>query len=111
MRVWPRELMADGTARHDNGARGTIRADSYCQQRPPMVTLSAITIARRRIVVEGIVQGVGFRPFVYGQAQRHSLGGFVRNDSTGVTIEVEGDAQTLEAFEHALCDQAPPLAR
>ena len=43
-------------------------------------------IERHRIVVQGIVQGVGFRPFVYGQALRQGLAGFVLNDSNGVTI-------------------------
>jgi hydrogenase maturation protein HypF len=72
---------------------------------------ATITIERRRIVVQGIVQGVGFRPFVYGQALRCGLAGFVLNDSTGVTIEIEGAHEALEAFEHALREQAPPLAR
>jgi hydrogenase maturation protein HypF len=76
-----------------------------------MTTLTATTTGRRRIVVQGIVQGVGFRPFVYGQALRHGLGGFVLNDSAGVTIEVEGEAEALEAFERVLHEQAPPLAR
>src|SRR5438067_10642718 len=69
------------------------------------------TIQRRRIIVQGIVQGVGFRPFVYGQALRWSLVGFVLNDSTGVTIEVEGSSEALAGFQHALREEAPPLAR
>ena len=68
-------------------------------------------IQRRRIVVQGIVQGVGFRPFIYGQALRCELGGFVLNDSAGVTIEVEGAYDALDAFERALSAHAPPLAR
>jgi hydrogenase maturation protein HypF len=68
-------------------------------------------IERRRIVVQGIVQGVGFRPFVYKQALRCELGGFVLNDSAGVTIEIEGEPAALAAFEQALREQAPPLAR
>src|SRR5262245_31444664 len=76
-----------------------------------MATLTTTTTGRRRIIVQGIVQGVGFRPFVYGQAQRCGLGGFVRNDSAGVTIEVEGEAGALDAFEQVLREQAPPLAR
>ena len=68
-------------------------------------------IERRRIVVQGIVQGVGFRPFIYGQALRRELGGFVLNDSAGVTIEVEGQHAALESFERSLREQAPPLAR
>ncbi len=70
-----------------------------------------VTIERRRIAVEGIVQGVGFRPFVYGQALRCGLTGFVLNDSTGVTIEVEGEHAALAAFERALRETPPPMAR
>lgn len=69
------------------------------------------TLQRRRIVVQGIVQGVGFRPFVYTQARRYHLSGFVYNDSAGVTIEVEGALQELERFTEALRGEAPPLAR
>ena len=69
------------------------------------------TIQRRRILVQGIVQGVGFRPFVYGQALLQGLVGFVLNNSQGVTIEVEGSLEALDSFQQALCDQAPPLAR
>jgi hydrogenase maturation protein HypF len=75
----------------------------------PPVTDS--TIERRRIVIQGIVQGVGFRPFVYGQALQWGLVGFVLNDSRGVTIEVEGDCESLNGFQQALQEKAPPLAR
>lgn len=68
-------------------------------------------IQRRRIIVQGIVQGVGFRPFVYGQARRWGLVGFVCNDSQGVTIEIEGADSALDGFQLALREQAPPLAR
>ena len=73
--------------------------------------LEQSNIERRRIVVQGIVQGVGFRPFIYGQALRCELGGFVLNDSAGVTIEVEGAYAALDAFERALYADAPPLSR
>lgn len=69
------------------------------------------TIERRCIHVQGIVQGVGFRPFVYGQALHRQLAGFVLNDSQGVTIEVEGALDALEDFQDALQRDAPPLAR
>src|ERR1700732_1004793 len=76
-----------------------------------MSSLMGSTIQRRRISVQGIVQGVGFRPFVYGQALRWRLVGFVLNDSQGVTIEVEGSIESLDGFQQALRDQPPPLAR
>jgi hydrogenase maturation protein HypF len=66
---------------------------------------------RRRLMVRGMVQGVGFRPFVYNLAQRLGLGGFVLNDSDGVTLEIEGPASALDAFEQTLRTSPPPLAR
>ncbi|MCA1652466.1 MAG: carbamoyltransferase HypF [Acidobacteria bacterium] len=62
---------------------------------------------RRSIAVRGIVQGVGFRPFVYGLASRFSLTGFVRNDPLGVLIEVEGQVAELERFEAELVGSPP----
>src|SRR5947209_3669389 len=76
-----------------------------------MAYVMGSTIQRRRIVIQGIVQGVGFRPFVYGLALRMELAGFVLNDSSGVTIEVEGTAGALDDFERALREEVPPLAR
>jgi hydrogenase maturation protein HypF len=67
-------------------------------------------IAGRRIVVEGIVQGVGFRPFVYTLAVRHGLAGWVRNTSGSVEIEIEGPAEALDAFASDLLEDGPPLA-
>ena len=66
---------------------------------------------RRRVSVSGVVQGVGFRPFVFRLADRFRVGGHVRNDGGGVVIEVEGPAPSLDGFERALRDEAPPLAR
>jgi hydrogenase maturation protein HypF len=66
---------------------------------------------RRRMRVAGVVQGVGFRPFVHGLARRHELGGYVQNDSRGVVIEVEGAKEKLDLFAAALLEEAPPLAR
>ncbi|MCW3043020.1 MAG: carbamoyltransferase HypF [Actinobacteria bacterium] len=66
---------------------------------------------RVRVLVQGIVQGVGFRPFVYGLANRLALVGFVRNDPGGVTIEVEGAPATIDTFLQDLVETAPPLAR
>ena len=68
-------------------------------------------LERRRLIVTGIVQGVGFRPFVHSLAERWGLAGFVLNDSGGVVIEVEGDAETLDAFAAAVTAEAPALAR
>ena len=62
------------------------------------------------ISVRGIVQGVGFRPFVYGLAVEHNLKGWVCNTSEDVKIEVEGEAQAIEQFKLELAIKAPPLA-
>lgn len=65
---------------------------------------------RRRITVNGIVQGVGFRPFVSRQASALGLSGFVANTSHGVEIEAQGDAETIANFIHSLRQQAPAQA-
>jgi len=62
------------------------------------------------ISVRGIVQGVGFRPFVYGLAVKHNLKGWVYNTSEDVRIEVEGEAEAIGQFELELETKAPPLA-
>jgi hydrogenase maturation protein HypF len=69
------------------------------------------SVQRRRIAIEGTVQGVGFRPFVHQLASRHGLGGFALNDGRGVLVEVEGDPSALESFATALEREAPALAR
>ncbi len=60
--------------------------------------------------MQGVVQGVGFRPYVYGLATQLQLAGFVGNDSAGVFIEVEGTSQTLACFQERLVNETPPLA-
>jgi hydrogenase maturation protein HypF len=68
-------------------------------------------VARKAIDVAGIVQGVGFRPFVYRLAQDCNLTGFIANTPAGVTIEVQGDDALIESFLSRLSTEAPPLAR
>ena len=58
-----------------------------------------------------MVQGVGFRPWVYNLARRHGLAGFVLNSARGVFIEIEGDPTIIERFIAALSAEAPPLVR
>ncbi len=67
-------------------------------------------LIRRRVRVEGIVQGVGFRPHVYRLAHELGLAGFVRNDSRGVVVEVEGPAGAVAELVRRLKPDAPPLA-
>lgn len=66
--------------------------------------------ARLRVCVQGVVQGVGFRPFVYTTAATLGLSGSVRNDTSGAVVEVEGDAGDLDEFLTRLRDRPPPLA-
>lgn len=68
-------------------------------------------VVRHVLRVEGAVQGVGFRPFVYRLASSLDLSGFVGNDNRGVFIEVEGSPARLEVFSRRLRDEAPPLSR
>jgi hydrogenase maturation protein HypF len=68
-------------------------------------------LRRERYEVRGVVQGVGFRPFVYRLALEEGLAGFIGNSTGGVTIEVEGAASHLAAFRRRLQSEAPPLAR
>ena len=66
---------------------------------------------RVRIHVTGIVQGVGYRPFVWRAATAAGVSGWVRNASDGVHIDAEADQGALDAFVLALSTQRPPAAR
>jgi hydrogenase maturation protein HypF len=65
---------------------------------------------RRAILIRGIVQGVGFRPFVYNLATRLGLRGFVKNQTGSVRIEIEGEPLSLERFVTEVANRPPPLA-
>jgi hydrogenase maturation protein HypF len=65
----------------------------------------------RLVRVTGLVQGVGFRPFVHRLAVRHRLGGWIRNTSGDVQIVIEGASFEIESFLNELQVEAPPLAR
>lgn len=71
----------------------------------------AIGWVARRMEVNGIVQGVGFRPFVYKLANQYRLNGEVANTSSGVVIHVEGPQNNIESFSADLARKSPPLAR
>jgi hydrogenase maturation protein HypF len=68
------------------------------------------TVELARISARGVVQGVGFRPFVYQLANKHNLKGWVCNTSEDVKIEVQGESKDLKSFLAELQDNAPPLA-
>ncbi len=68
-------------------------------------------LVHRHIRVRGIVQGVGFRPFIHKLARRHEIMGEVVNDTLGVDIHAEGEEEELDAFIRAIEEESPPLAR
>ena len=70
-----------------------------------------MTLSGARIHITGIVQGVGFRPFIFGLATRLGLTGWVRNTSAGVDIQVDGTTELLQSFITNLRKDTPPLAR
>ncbi len=76
-----------------------------------MATMPYLPAIRRKIFIRGVVQGVGFRPFVYNLARSLGLSGYVLNSSSGVTIEVEGPEREVEQFLDRVRSHPPPLAR
>jgi hydrogenase maturation protein HypF len=76
-----------------------------------MAEISKVAVVRKAVDVTGIVQGVGFRPFVYRLAHECGLAGLIANTPAGVTIEVQGDAELVERFLERLQSDAPPLAK
>lgn len=68
-------------------------------------------VQRRQLAITGLVQGVGFRPFLWRLARRYRLAGWVENGPGGVLAEVEGPAATIDAFLASMQGEAPPLAR
>ncbi len=64
-----------------------------------------------RLLVNGIVQGVGFRPFVYRLAVEENCTGSVMNSPDGVIIEIQGTTKSVEKFQLRLVNETPPLAR
>lgn len=89
-----------------------VRVDTTGQgRRVTLATLPPPPAVRRAVRVRGLVQGVGFRPFVWRLARELSVSGWVRNDAQGVAIEVQGDAPALDRFLARLAGEAPGLAR
>ena len=85
-------------------------ADSGETFRSSEAAESAPGLIRRRIRVNGVVQGVGFRPYIYRLALEEQLTGRIFNDTAGVTVEIEGAAESVTAFLNRLPLETPPLA-
>jgi hydrogenase maturation protein HypF len=75
-----------------------------------MASTQPIARKRVRVRLRGVVQGVGFRPFVYNLAQRLALSGYVLNSSAGLVAEAEGTPDAVDAFLRAIATEPPPLA-
>jgi hydrogenase maturation protein HypF len=73
--------------------------------------MTAAVLEAAQLHVTGVVQGVGFRPFVHRLAVRYGLGGWVQNAAGDVQIQVEGLPEDVSAFTQALWVETPPLAR
>ena len=65
---------------------------------------------RAQIQIKGIVQGVGFRPFVFALAEKNSLKGQVLNNAVGVLVDVEGENENIEQFISSIKTNPPPLS-
>jgi hydrogenase maturation protein HypF len=76
-----------------------------------MIEMSTMPPLRKAIEVSGIVQGVGFRPFIYRLANQCALVGFIANTPSGVSIEVEGSPEKIDEFLQRLPKEVPPLAK
>lgn len=80
-------------------------------QARPSALLTNPAVTRVAVSVQGTVQGIGFRPFLYREAARNGLTGWVRNRSDGVELEVQGPSGAVEAFLASLQTRPPPAAR
>ncbi len=89
-----------------------MQAQATAEERPLSTTGGENQLrSRRRIRVRGVVQGVGYRPFVYRLATEEQISGWVGNDSEGVVIEAEGTTDRIDRFVQRLKAEWPPLAR
>ena len=86
-------------------------AFSNAQSGEPQLNSSQNSPLRQRIRVTGVVQGVGFRPFVWQLAQQLQLTGWVCNDAAGVIIEIQGAGHSVDEFHRRLTADSPPLAQ
>ena len=82
--------------------------ESEDTRRSRLILMSQVS---RHIHINGIVQGVGFRPFIYNLALEFALKGWVCNSASGVDIEVTGDPSQIESFQNRIISSAPPLAQ
>jgi hydrogenase maturation protein HypF len=89
------------------GSKTTLLKTDHHEQ----TELNLSPLQRYRFIINGIVQGVGFRPFLYRLAQSCGVSGYALNSNAGVILEVEGEKQKTDEFESRLNTEAPPLAK
>ena len=77
----------------------------------PVTGMDVVTQKRVRLRIQGLVQGIGFRPFVCRLAHRLGLNGWVRNTPEGALVEIEGMDAELKLFQRDLIAEAPPAAK
>ena len=87
------------------------RKPAELKKHPPVDMNASKQKHARKVILSGVVQGVGFRPFIFRHAQKHKLHGWVRNSSGRVEIHVQGDLESLDNFINSLIDDAPGLSR
>lgn len=75
------------------------------------MAIGSAVLEGRRVEIRGVVQGVGFRPWVYRQALQSGVTGRVHNDATGVTIDAFGDSTAIDRFIGLLHGNPPPSAQ
>lgn len=90
---------------------GAILIRRQARNESSMATFQYSPAVRRKVFIRGVVQGVGFRPFVYNLAKSLGLSGYVLNSSSGVTIEVEGAEPEIQHFLDTVRDHPPLLAQ
>lgn len=103
-------LIDGATTLWEQSARGTRLSTGRI---PPLTAMASqpYPIVRKQLFIRGIVQGVGFRPYVYNLACSLHLAGHILNSASGVTIELEGEAAAVEQFLATLHQAPPPLAQ
>jgi hydrogenase maturation protein HypF len=99
----------DGVLEHRGD--GTPPPQSHPAPAAPSASHAAATAATVEISVRGVVQGVGFRPFVHRLALRHRLDGWVRNEAGAVRIVAQGRPIDVDSFVEAMTSEVPSLAR
>src|SRR5205823_13777549 len=91
--------------------RNRLARQELRRRRSAMTVVAGAELVARRIHIQGVVQGVGFRPFVFRLAHAYALRGWVKNGGEGLRVHVEGSADALDTFVRELTAHAPPASQ